>query len=183
MIGASLPQPTRFLPLLSCPFPPTSFPSKSWHPSATHASDVIPPYWGGAAIFSHCKSLNLWSCYTASGFGIYTCVSVCVYEKGKDRWRWMYCVCVCVGAFGLAQCVHLFVWPQNNVHLTQSDMHIDFQTHTGCPVSIATLCVSCLERWWGRQMTDSSDSRREALWSTLGKAKMEARERLRLVRQ
>lgn len=65
--GSRTSQPTLIQGrLLSCPFPPTPFPSRSWHPPLTPslptaplASDVIPPLWSGAADFSFfctCKS-------------------------------------------------------------------------------------------------------------------------------
>lgn len=68
-----------------CPFPPTPFPSRLWHRSATHVSDVIPPHWGAAAIFSPCKiaqSLQLFPCSD-----IYAGVSqyVCMRRTETDR--------------------------------------------------------------------------------------------------
>lgn len=82
MIGGNLSRPAWFLPLLSCPLLP-----RPWHPSTTHASDVIPPDWGGAAISSCRNSLNLWCCYAASGFGLCTGVSqyVCLYVSWRGK--------------------------------------------------------------------------------------------------
>lgn len=82
------------------------------------------------------------------------------------------CVCVCAG-FGLAQCVRQCVWPQNNVRLTrpwlkkkQKTLHISKRSRRHCMRTCVFQCVVSGEMM-GRQMSDSSDSRREALWSTL----------------
>lgn len=72
------------------------------------------------------------------------CVCVCVDGQRQIKVN-VLCVCVCV-CFYLAQCVRLFVWHQNNVHLTKSGVNTVFQnththTHGHASVNSNTECV------------------------------------------
>lgn len=125
--------------LSSCPFPPTPFPSRSWHPpsAAALASDVIPPLWSGAAIFYFFFHLQIGSIFEVVtlplALVVHLSLLVCVCEAEWQRW-----IKVIV--------VRVSVQPQCNVLLTQADMQIQwiFQTITGFRALTAIVCCMCV---------------------------------------
>lgn len=144
MIGAkpSTPQPNRFVPFLSsCRFPPTPFPSRSWHPSATHISGVTPTVLSYSSNFlplQITQSLKLLPPALAC-----TPVSQAKQRQINVNALWMGACALLPGSI----CVSF------NVRLTQTDKRIDFQTP--CPVLIATLCV------FGKMWREKAQLRRE----------------------
>lgn len=177
MIGANLPRPTWFLPLLSFPLPPTPFPPGPDTPPPptplmSSRQTEVEQQFSPTATRSIFDVVTLPLALAYIPVSLSECVCVCVRVK-TDQGE---CVCMCVCRFWLgSMCASVCLAPEQcpldpagakKTNKKNPCVQISKRTWRHCIRMCVFQCV-VLGEMMGRQMSDSSDSRREALWSTL----------------